>query len=188
MALSLCGADAATACFDQLFERREVAAVGLTVRLEQGRDLRVLEVRPDAVGADHEHVAVLERLAPRDRHLRKHGLAAEAALDEVAHRMGRDLVLADRAVAQQLLDVAVVARAGQPPNRRACDRHGCRRREPSTPPGAAPGRPRRSRAGARPPRAGCRSRRLPRARGRSRGAGSRADRIAAWPRRETVRA
>src|SRR5688572_8451817 len=96
---------------DQLFQRGARRAVAPGAGLQEPGDLGVLEVRPDAVGADHEDVAVLERLAARDRHLGQLRLAAQAALDEVPHRVARDLLFADRAFAQELLDVAVVARA-----------------------------------------------------------------------------
>ena len=48
-----------------------------------------------------------------DHHLRQQRVAAEAALDVIAHRMVLRLVGADQAFLQQQLDVAVIARARQ---------------------------------------------------------------------------
>src|SRR5881227_43690 len=63
---------------------------------ELGGDLGVGERAPQSVGASHDDV---------DR------LAAEAGLDEVAHRMIVRLLVADQPLAQQQLDVTVVAAA-----------------------------------------------------------------------------
>ena len=64
-----------------------------------------------AVGADEQHVTRRELLSAGHAHVGKRRVAAEAALDEVAHRMAAHLVLVDQPFAQQELDVAVVARA-----------------------------------------------------------------------------
>jgi hypothetical protein len=95
VALSLCGAEAATArstSFSSAGPALPLPACGLSC-------------------AGQDDVAVLERMAAGERHLRQHRLAAEAALDEIAHRVAGNLLLADRTLAQQLFDVAVVARA-----------------------------------------------------------------------------
>ena len=62
-----------------------------------------------------------------DRHLGNRRVAAETALDEVAHRMSRQLFLGDLAFAQQQLDVAVIARARCTSCRGADGTRGCRR-------------------------------------------------------------
>ena len=58
-----------------------------------------------------QHVARLQQVPAADRHLGNRRIAAETALDEVAHRVSRQFFLGDLAFAQQQLDVAVIAGA-----------------------------------------------------------------------------
>src|SRR5690606_23452920 len=78
--------------------------------LAQAADLVVVEPGPESVRAREQHVAAGEALAAGDAHARQRPVAAEAALDEVAHRMRTHLALADQPLAPQQLDVAVIAR------------------------------------------------------------------------------
>ena len=73
----------------------------------------VAEPRPQAVGAGEQHVARFEFLAVRDAHVRHRRVAADAALDEIAHRVILGLFFGDGAFLDQHLDMAVVAGARQ---------------------------------------------------------------------------
>ena len=126
---------------------------GLPAGLREAHEILVLEVGPQAVGAQQQHVAGLQPPARRDAHLRQRRIAAQAAFDVVAHRMAVHLGLGDQALAQQHLDMAVVARALEHLLLAQLIDRGCRRRAPSRPPSPAPGTPRRSRAAAPPRRA-----------------------------------
>ena len=91
--------------------RTQLIAQRRARRRKCAADLAVVEPAPQPVGANQQDVVGLERLAQAQRHLGQERLAAQAALDEIAHRMGQRLVGGDHAFAQQELDVAVVARA-----------------------------------------------------------------------------
>ena len=132
-----------------------------------------------AVGADEQHVARRELLSAGHAHVGKRRVAAEAALDEVAHRMTAQLVLVDQPFAQKELDVAVVARALANRAARAAGRRGCRRRAPSRSRRPGRGTPRTSRAVCGRARRPCRASRRGRGRERARASGSPADRIPA---------
>ena len=67
---------------------RRLRAWGAAARGSKlGHDFLVLEGTPQPVGADHDDVARLERAAAAQRHVRQDRIPAQAALDEVAHRM-----------------------------------------------------------------------------------------------------
>src|SRR5579863_5462314 len=76
-----------------------------------GDDLLILEGTPEAIRAHEQHVVRLNRPPPRQGHLRQDRVPAEAALDEVAHGVLVRLLGVDEALAQQQLDVTVVAAA-----------------------------------------------------------------------------
>src|SRR5262245_24561171 len=78
-------------------------------RLADARDLRVREPGPESVRTQQHDVTGLQRTPGAQAHLGEHRIAADTALDEVAHRMRRGLRLGDASRAQQQLDVAVVA-------------------------------------------------------------------------------
>jgi hypothetical protein len=92
-------------------ERLEPRPQVLGVALEKRSDIAVLQIRPDAVRAQQQHIARLERLAAADRHLRNGRIPAQAALHEIAHWVRRDFLFRDLAFAQQQLDMTVVASA-----------------------------------------------------------------------------
>src|SRR6185436_17817316 len=81
----------------------------LIVFLEEPRDVAIAQIRPDAVGAQKQQIARLQHVPAAHSHLGNRRIAAEAALDEIAHRVRRQFFLGDLAFAQQQLDVAVVA-------------------------------------------------------------------------------
>ena len=77
----------------------------------EAHDVFLLEPRPEAVRACQQHVTVVQRDSAADAHIRQRAVAAEAALNEIAHRVAFDLAFVNEALAQQNLDVTVVARA-----------------------------------------------------------------------------
>src|SRR5580658_1136982 len=74
-------------------------------------DLAILQAAPQPVAADQQHVVRLQGAAPADRHVGQDRIAAEAAFDEVAHGVIVRLLRIDEPLAQQELDVTVVAAA-----------------------------------------------------------------------------
>src|SRR5579863_9433088 len=102
----------AAALHRALAERLEFAGE-LTRAAELIGDVTVLERPPQAVGADQQYVLRAQRAAAAERHVRQDGIAAQAALDEIAHGMIVGLLGIDHALAQQQLHVAVIAAARQ---------------------------------------------------------------------------
>src|SRR5262249_6920656 len=76
-----------------------------------GGDLCVLQRAPQAIAAHEQYVVRLERPAAAERHVGQYRITAQAALDEVAHRVCLCLLRADESLAQQQLHMTVVAAA-----------------------------------------------------------------------------
>ena len=108
LVLSLYGAEAATACVPRSMSASRSGLPALCANFDE---ILVIEVGPKPVGAQEQHVAGFQAPAGRDAHFGKRGVAAQAALDVVAHGVSVHFRLGDQALAQQHLDMTVIARA-----------------------------------------------------------------------------
>ena len=108
--LSLTGADALHRALGRALPACRAAAA-LPSRKNAG-DLGIVAGPPQMPSVHTSSTSSgLERVPAAQRHVRQERIAAEAALDEVAHRMIQRLLRGDQALAQQQLDVAVIAGA-----------------------------------------------------------------------------
>ena len=92
---------------------RERIAQRLAADLGEAHKILVSQVCPQAIRAQQQHIARLQPPPRRDGHLRQRRVSAQAAFNVVAHRVTVHLGLGDQALAQQHLDMAVIARALQ---------------------------------------------------------------------------
>jgi hypothetical protein len=99
----------------KLAQRQERLAQRRCGGFEAACDFSVVERAPKPVRADEKYVAGLNRLAPRDRHVRQNRIAAETGLDEIAHRMHLHLLDGDEPLAQQEFHMTVIAGARDEP-------------------------------------------------------------------------
>ena len=145
--LSLNGADACTARSAERFAARR-AAPGCPSRKNAGDvGCRADSAQMPSVQTK-QHVARLQLVPAAHGHLRDRGSRRRGSTRRSCASGASAFVLGDLALAQQQLDVAVIAGALPGSCRGACGRRGCRRCAPSRPRLPGPGRPRWSRAAA----------------------------------------